>query len=315
MPDPLVMFKAMALAFLASACTFSLLVWRKRSSPAWVSLGWTVGFAAGTALGLWQIGIRPSWPPLEDRDRLLLLVLPAAVAAEFAAMVLSRKPLAWLLRLFVLGLSARVLLHQSSYLADLSGPGTREWSPRTAPGILAGIATAQCLIMVALDRLATRAPGASHALALAITLLGASLTVMLSGYATAGEIGLSPALAVAGAAIAAGILAGRTPSSAPIALGAVTLSALLVMGRFFGQLSTTAALLLAFAPLAAWFGEFPPLARLGPRPRAGIRIGLVTLIVAVVVSLAAQNFAQTSHGPAQSPTPEPSLEDYLNYGR
>ena len=50
-----------------------------------------LGLAAGFYLGCWILKLRPHWPPREDLDRLLLVVLPVAMATESLA-VLPRVP-------------------------------------------------------------------------------------------------------------------------------------------------------------------------------------------------------------------------------
>src|SRR5207247_6343293 len=101
-----------------------------------------------------------------------------------------------------------------SYLADLTGPDTRKWTPAQTWMILGGLAAALAGVWTALTVLARRtapepilSPGAeagrmtgrSVLLAVAVASGGAAITVMLSGYATGGEIGLPLAAALVGA--------------------------------------------------------------------------------------------------------------------
>src|SRR5207248_656499 len=105
------------------------LPWRT-PRPAPLSAGWVLGVASGFFLGCWLLGLWPHWPPREDQDRLLLVLVPAVIGVELVAAFLRRSRwLVWLLRLVIAAGAARVLLHNTSYLMDLGGPGTREWTP------------------------------------------------------------------------------------------------------------------------------------------------------------------------------------------
>jgi hypothetical protein len=56
--------------------------------------------------------LRVRWPPGNGLDRLLMIVLPLAVAIEWLATI-ERLPrwVAWLLRLGLLAIAPRILLH------------------------------------------------------------------------------------------------------------------------------------------------------------------------------------------------------------
>src|SRR5262245_18320997 len=89
------------------------LPWRA-PQPALASIGWALGVGLGFSVGGWLLGQELRWPPHEDRDRFLLVLLPAVTLVE----VLTAPPglpraAAWLLRLAVAVLAARVLLHDS----------------------------------------------------------------------------------------------------------------------------------------------------------------------------------------------------------
>src|SRR5205814_2274626 len=101
-----------------------------RGRPAAVAAGSALGAGVGFLLGVFVLGLWPKWPPKEDADRFLLVLLPAAVLVELVAAVpLLPRWVAWLGRLTVAGFAAPVLLHGSIYLTDAAGPGSRKWSP------------------------------------------------------------------------------------------------------------------------------------------------------------------------------------------
>src|SRR5262245_30337970 len=124
MPDPVPFLQTVILAGAAAAALFLLSGWigRKVSSKV-VTVAAVLGVAVGFYVGCWWLfrstGDHAHWPPTEDRDRLLFLLLPAVIFVECAA---ALKPwfgwLFWVLR-FVIAIGAgRVLLHQSVYLRD-----------------------------------------------------------------------------------------------------------------------------------------------------------------------------------------------------
>jgi hypothetical protein len=319
MPDPVLFAQAMGIAAVAAAVVFGICSWRwprSAARPSWVGAGWVLGVGAGFYLGCWVLGVRLHWPLLEDQDRLLALVFPAVLVVELLAASPSvSRWLIWPLRLGVAGGTARVLLHGSSYITDLLGPGTQEWSPVQEWLILAGLAAALAAVWSLLVLLAHRAPGLSHPVCLAVTIAGAAVTVMLSGYASGGQVGLPLAAALVGAAAAALVPPGPARTIGPLGVGGVGLFSLLVIGHFFGQLIVAHAILLFGAPLLAWIPELPYLRRLPAWARGLARVIVVGAAVAAVVAHAQWRFAESSQATSRSAPNEPSVEDYMNFGR
>ena len=208
MPDPVVIATALGVAAAAAAVLVLICGWPWRAArrPRF-DAGWALGVGAGFFLGCWALGIRPHWPPREDQDRLLGLVLPAVVVVELLA-AFPRVP-RWLvlpLRSAVAASGAGILLYGSIYLSDVAGPGTREWSPVQAWLILGGMAAALAAVWALLALLSRRARGCRTRCAWRARAPGQRLTVMLSGYATGGQVGLPLAAAVLGAAAAVLVL-------------------------------------------------------------------------------------------------------------
>ena len=96
-----------------------------------LSAAWTLAVAIGFALGSYLIGVRPEWPPRDDQDRLLLVVVPAALVVELLAAA-PRVPgwLAWLLRCVVAFAALPALLYGTVYLKDIGGAGSPRGSCR-----------------------------------------------------------------------------------------------------------------------------------------------------------------------------------------
>ena len=296
MPDPITLTQAVFLAAVV----------------AWVIGKFGTAFAGpgvglGILVGAWVLGLTPRVPPREALDRVLILLVPAAVLAEMVAA--SGKRLAgWASRLAVAALAAPVLAHGSSYVTDLSGPGSREWTAGLAAFISAALAIALFLVWTGLTALASRA-GRSAAGAMAVAAGGAGVAIMLSGYATGGQLGLPLA-----AAVGVFVFVGGRPRSGAVGVAVVGLFSLLVIGRLFAGLTTLNALVLFTAPLLAWAPEVPRIRLSGPRTRGGLRIALTAIPVLVTLWITQQKFAADSKGPT-SGSGEPALSDYLDFGK
>jgi hypothetical protein len=300
MPDPIVMLKAAVLAAVVAAVVTWLTSRLSRIAAA-------LGLGMGIAVGAWALGLAPKIPPREALDRFLLLLVPAALFAEIVAVGRPRA-FGWASRTVVAALAAPVLVYGSSYVTDLSGPGSREWAPWLAAAIFAGSAIALLLVWTALARLANRA-GRTTPLALAIAAGGGAIVVMLSGYATGGQLGLPLT-----AAIGVFAVVGSRQSSNAVGVAVIALFSLLLIGRLFAGLTTLNALIIFTAPLLAWTPELPWFVRLGPRMRGGLRLALTAIPVIIALGLAQHRFAVDSAGPASS-VDDPSLNDYLNYSK
>ena len=90
MPDPIRIFEAQAVTALLAAAIVLLGAWVKRWNrevPA--SIPTLAGIAVGLLAGCWLLGLVPHWPPREDQDRFLLIVLPAVIAVEMLAALAS----------------------------------------------------------------------------------------------------------------------------------------------------------------------------------------------------------------------------------
>jgi hypothetical protein len=307
MPDPVLILKASAAALALTAVVF-LVFGRMGGRPGWVG---AAGVGVGFFVGAWLLGARPQFPPREDQDRWLLILLPAAVVVEVAAAGLGRLPwLAWSLRLVLAAGAAPLLLYGSRYVTDNAGPGSREWTPEQTWLILGGLAAALAGVWVLLDRLTGRSAPAAVPLALALACAGSGVVIILSGYASGGQLGL----ALAGAVVASFFLPGDADLRGVVGVGVVGLFALLVVGRFFGNLTTTNAALLFGCPLVLWSSALPFLTPVRPWGRAFAGLSLVGLPVALALVLAWKQFNADSARPSSPPgVAEPSLQDYLNF--
>jgi hypothetical protein len=296
---------AAATAALAAAVPLALAPPGHRAGPARAGVGGVLGAGLGLFTGWWFLAGLPHWPPTDAEGRLFFFLLPAAVTVELAAALPAvPRRLAWLLRLVVVAGAAPVLLYRSVYLADLAGPGSREWSPEQAGRWLVGLGAALAVVRALLAALAHAAPGRSPPASLAVACLGAAQALADSGCATAAP----PALALAAAVLGAGL---ASPGTGPLGVGLAGLFGLLALGRFFGGLPTGPAALLLAAPLLGWLPEAPPLRWLGPRWRGGLRVALAAAAVAAAVAWAREKPADRPAPP--EPRDSPTLQDYRDF--
>lgn len=312
MPDRILLVGVLSAAALSAAAILLLCALAGKNRPALVSIGTTLGLGLGFAIGCINLGVRTHWLPREDQDRLLLILLPGALLIELLAPLL--KKWTWLLRFALAASATWVLLYGTVYLEDLAGPGSREWTPKETGLILSALAAALLAVWVALDTLAQRSGGRTVPLALAFVCGGASITVMLSGYTSGGLIGIPLAAAVVGVLIGSLGLSGSVDASAATSLALVGIFSLLVIGRFFGQLTTIHAAALLLAPLLCWLPELPLVRRMEHRQRNFVRMVLAAAPVVVVLFLAQQKFTEAASGPSAG-SQEGSIDDFRSYGK
>jgi hypothetical protein len=286
MPNPLWILATIGAALAASTVALVLFGWRgRKAGTSGVDIGWVVGPSAGLFLGCCVLGKIPRWPPTEDLDRLLLIVLPAVILVELVgAFHRVPRPLVWLLRAALAACVAPILLHGTDYITDQGGPGTAQWSTAQAGLILSGLAAALITVWALLGLLSARAGGLVAAFCLAISSGGAGLAIMISGYLSGGQATLALAGAVAGLIAATLALAWSSRGARPLGAAIVFFYSLIVTGRFFGELSTAHAIILFASPLLGWLPELPPLRRLPRWARELTRVLLVGLVVSAVVA-------------------------------
>jgi hypothetical protein len=117
----------------------------------------------------------------------------------------------------------------------------------------------------------------SIAFALAMTIQSTGILIMLAGYLQGGAAAFPLGAATVGTVASLYLLTSHPNVHAPIGLCVVGLGSLLMIGRFFGGLSTEVALVLLLAPLLCWGTEWLPL-----RCRPGWVVGLLRLLLVAI---------------------------------
>ena len=143
---------------------------------------------------------------------------------------------------------APILLHNSVYLADLNGRDSAEWSTASTTIVLGGLAAVLTLWWAMLSGLESRTSTPTVMWVLALDALAAAATVMLSGYYRAGLLGLGLAAALAGATLASYLARPRSTSSGSLGMGVIGIFSVVIIGVFFGSLTSGQMACLLLAP-------------------------------------------------------------------
>jgi len=294
MPDPLLYLKATATAAIVSV-VFILTMAKSRRSPGdtWLNSACVLGIGFSLYTGYHVLSWRLVWPPSNGLDRLLTIVLPAALGLELVAGFQSvPRWLAWLFRMSLAATTSRILLHDSVYLTGTDG----RWTfPQSATVLLvSGVLLASLWSL--LSWLSRRSPGVSIPFALGLTTQCAGVTVMMAGYIKGGAAAFPLTAALVAAGIAVWLVARRseTPtefdSAATVGIGVVALFGLLFIGRFFGELSDGESLALFLAPLLCWVTEIPFFRNRKPVIVGAARLTMVAIPLVVVLVAAKRDF-------------------------
>lgn len=294
MPEPLLYMKAMAAAAIASAL-FVLAVFavRRTASTALWNQACVPGIGLGLTVGYSVLSLRPALPPVNGLDRLLAIVVPAALAIELiSGFQRTSRRVAWSLRLILAAMIPRILLHGSVYLSG-SDDGWTLWQ---AAAVLSACSVLLAGFWSLLSLLSVRTPGVSLPLALCAAIQCTGITVMMAGYIKGGAAAL-PLVASLLATTAGSWLVCKQSASAKsfhtpviLGMGVVGLFGLLFIGRFFGRLSTGAVLTMLLAPLLCWATETLPLRYRKPRLVGTLRLVLVAIPLVLVLVQAKIDF-------------------------
>src|SRR5262245_54161649 len=122
MPEPLLYLQSLGAASLASAAGVLVMSGRRAGGPVQLNVACILAGCLGMVTGCWLLRWHLVWPPASALDRVVMLVIPAALSIELVASSSSIGPaLAWALRAIFVAAAPLVLLHSSIYLAGSDG--------------------------------------------------------------------------------------------------------------------------------------------------------------------------------------------------
>lgn len=298
MPDFVLMAESLLVAAIVAGLALLVIARPASPSPWRVATGWVAGLGAGIYGGCGWLGELPRWPPLEDRDRFLVILLPLALAVEGAAMLIKPRWPIWIARIAVAAAAAPILLYNSSYIADLDGdgPGSAEWNRAETALVLSLSAVMLAGVWGLLGRLKARDSDRALSPVLVFTALASGVTVMLCGYFRGGRLALPIAGAIAGVTLASYAFPKQQVENPCLGIGIIGIFTIRFIGRFYGSLPTSLAIGLLLAPLLAWTAELPWFRKLPPAARATIGIAAVLAALALIVTYAQLRFNAAAQG-------------------
>jgi hypothetical protein len=259
----------------------ALLIWAqpwRESSTLSNHLAWIFcvidGCVVATAIHWSSKGAIPL-PPRDASGWLVLVLLPLAAIVESIA-ALPRCPawLRWLLRAALAIVLPVVLLWPFVQ---------HHWTTTESCFWLAGLSASLLALRFGLHMM-TRKTGPSDRspwLAMTMAAGAAGVTIMSSGSVSTGQIALTLSLGMGGAWLAS--MAAKVPArlEGGLAVAAVGLIGLLLIGHFFAELSGVSAIVLALSPLIGWATSLP-----GLRERPVWQRTIAVVILAAIVTSA-----------------------------
>jgi hypothetical protein len=284
MPEPLLYLQSLGAVALASVVCVLALAGRRAVGPGRLNAACVLGACLGIAAGCLLLRWRLVWPPASALDRVVTLIIPAALSIELVAGF--RPAFARALRVIFVAAAPLILLHGSIYLAGSDG----EWTTRQACALLVICSALLAALWIPLAWLSQRSrSGLSIAGSLALAILCAGGAVMLGGYLKGGAITFALAGTLAGVTAAARLI---TPRLAPavVALGVVELFGVVGTGHFFGRLPSGSALGLLLAPLLCCVSELPLLRQRPAWVIGTLRLLLVSIPLVTILTVAKMNF-------------------------
>jgi hypothetical protein len=293
MLDIVLLAKVVLVGVLTAAAIMWLAAWGV-PRPWRQHAGWAWAIGAGVLVASGATDQWPHWPALEDRARFLTLVVPLTLVIETLAAAMRSGRMAWIVRLGLTAVVAPILLRNSVYLADLNGLNSAEWSTSKATIALSGLAAILALMWAMLSGLQSRTSTPAVLWVLVLDALATGITVMLSGYYRGGLLGLGLAGSLAGATLASYFFPLQSRARGSLGMSVIGIFSVVIVGRFFGSLSTGLAVCLLFAPLLAWIVELPRLRSFPPDWRGALQVVCVAIPLSVVVIVAQRKFTAAS---------------------
>jgi len=241
-----------------------------RLAPLAAGLGFLVGY-----FGI--LGKLPGFPPRDSTQMLFYLALGAGMVGWFEGRGSARSQLALQAPRLVLSALVPLLLLRNVIPNQDPAEATRT------------VAQAGLVVLVAwsgTDALAERHEGGSVPACLWVAATGASLALMISGFAVGAQFAGVLAAMMGAAIVSNWMRPGLSVARGTATVVVLLLGALGVTGVHLAELPWAAGVLFVLAPLAAWAVELGPLAGLSTRRAAVLRVAAVLVPVAIGVWIA-----------------------------
>lgn len=285
MPDPVVYLLAVS-ASLAAGVICGLVANRclARSRSSYSRIVSLFGIGLSVFLGYLLLRFQFAWPPAKALDRFLVVILPATFIVEIAAGNPRVHPeLVRFLRLVLMATTARILVHDSVYVHS----DGNEWSALQLAFLLIVSSVLLAAVWMSMLSLLQCTSDISVPITLAMTILAAGLVVMLAGYLKGGAASFPIASALFGVAV---VCRNRADVQGMIGIGVMSLFSVLFIGRFFGGVTTTTAVVVFVSPLMCWIVELPGFRPRKPWQVVALRLGLVAIPLLIVLAIAKRDF-------------------------
>lgn len=287
MPDPLLIAKSLAAALAASVVLTPLL---RRLFQRWGTAGemWAMLLAtAGAAVtGLAVGAVVPRWLPVNGLDRLLCLVLPGGLAVEALLFQILRgssrtvRSRQFVIRFVAALAGVFTLLYGSVHLQT---PLT-SWDGAVVRVTLLGWSFWLALAWQAVSDVSQREPRLVVPWTVAITIQVAGVLIMMAGYLKGGAAAAPLAAAIAGAGWWGTRARGPESLAAVAGLGVMMLFGLVLIGRYFGGLTTGVALTLCSVPLITWTHPAAPSLLGRPKLDHYVRCFVIAIVLAILLA-------------------------------
>jgi hypothetical protein len=274
MPDPMMIATVAGLAFLV-CILIGLTGIRVGNQRVWTILAMIAvcsGLYSGRAL-LHHFGVVSAlkWPPQEDQQRLLILLLPATIVIELFTAYLQRPWITFLFRLVISALALPTLLYGTVYLSGT----TSGWTP-TQTGIyfsLSGILLLSVWMLIA--RISTTPEYMLPCLALFTISTISGLAAMLSGYLSGGLLGVPLSGSILGLILFRWLT--KAPHSIAPLVGpmVITIFGILAGGHFMGEIPLPHTLIIFCSLLLTGLSLVPLLRACSP----WLKLTLISMLI------------------------------------
>ena len=218
-----------------------------RPRSRWV--GRRAAIAAAMALGFHGVFRWPQFPPHVVQGWLVYIALGAAMVGIAVALIQPRRWIEAVLSILVIAAAVWLLIQRQQQ--RMESPIFWRWA--------FGLTAAMVVWWIAISTLTRRVPGASLPMLLMLAIVASALALTNAATLSFGKLAGAMAAALWRDHACHDIRRQASITCGGVLVLAVLLLGLLICGYFYAELTLRDLVMLAAAPLAAWFGELPGL--------------------------------------------------------